>query len=401
MVRAHRVASPMNILASRRVFWTFAFVMVAMLLVLLQRVAVAGQRNGSPPLVLQGNQGSQSSTLELPTAPTHQGGELNIPPQAPAPQVPEQQELTIPSRQLRQQPGYAQVTVTVTDSSGGYVTGLQKDDFKLYLDGQQRPIEFFRQDLNTPVSIGLLVDTSGSMSSKLPQARVAILDFINELNPRDDVFLFAFSSRPYLLQGFTTNHSLIISKLRLLFASGQTALFDVIEAGLQMVRSGRYDKKALLVVTDGMDNMSRTNVDGIVMAARRQGVLVYSIGIGDPNAPEPSGITIGPFAIPMLGSQDRVDSQTLHTLSAETGARTYIIQRIGDGAALRTACQQISRELREQYTLGFVAPDPGAHGYRSVRVDTPTHPGETVRVRKGVEVGGPAAYAAEPGTPIP
>ena len=153
MVRAHRVASSMNILASRRVFWIFAFLMVAMLLVLGGRVAVAGQRNGSPPLVLQGNQGSQSSTLELPTAPTHQGGELNIPPQAPAPQVPEQQELTIPSRQLRQQPGYAQVTVTVTDSSGGYVTGLQKDDFKLYLDGQQRPIEFFRQDLNTPVSI--------------------------------------------------------------------------------------------------------------------------------------------------------------------------------------------------------------------------------------------------------
>lgn len=359
----------------------------------------AGQSSSPPSLVIPGNQGSQSSTLELPTTPSHQGGALNITPTVPGPQ--QGQELTIPTPQLREQPGYAQVTVTVTDSNGSYVTGLQKDDFKLYLDGQQRPIEFFRQDLNTPVSIGILVDTSGSMQPKIPQARLAIADFLDALNPHDDLFLFAFSSRPYLLQPFTTDHERVANKLMILYANGQTALFDAIIQGLRMVMTGRYDKRALLVVTDGMDNTSRAQVDEVITLAKKMGVLVYSIGIGDPNAKELPSIVIGPFAIGG-GGVERVDAQTLHTLSTETGAKTYVIRQVGDGAALRKACQQISLELREQYTVGFVAPDASAGGYRGVRVDSPSHPEDTVRVRKGVEVGGPAAYAAgPPGAPVP
>ena len=132
--------------------------------------------------------------------PAKQGADsLNIPPQLPQ----TGQSLEVPTRELRQQPGYEQVTVTVTEPSGTYVTGLQKGDFKLYMDGQQRPIEFFRQDLNTPVSVGILVDTSGSMTPKIPQARAAIAQFLRDLNDKDDVFLFAFSSHPFLLQPFT------------------------------------------------------------------------------------------------------------------------------------------------------------------------------------------------------
>jgi len=370
---------------------------LAGLLLILPRVVCAGQDKGVPSLVVPGNQGSQTSTLELPTTPSRQGGALNIPTMPGAQQG---QELTIPSPELREQPGYAQVTVTVTDPNGSYVTGLQKDDFKLFLDGQQRPIEFFRQDLNTPVSVGILVDTSGSMQPKIPQAQIAIEDFLNELNPRDDIFLFAFSSRPYLLQPFTTNHELVENKLRLLHAYGQTALFDVIMEGLTMVRKGRYDKRALLVVTDGMDNTSRARVEDVIALARKMGVLVYSIGIGDPNAGGLPSVAIGPFVFGG-GGIERVDAETLHTLSSETGAKTYIIRQVGDGVALRKACQEISLELREQYTIGFVAPDATAGGFRSVRVDSPSHSDDTVRVRKGVEVGGPAAYAAEPSAPVP
>jgi Ca-activated chloride channel family protein len=379
-------------------FGTFFAILVAAAVLARAGGALGGQSSSPPPLVIPGNQGSQSSTLELPTTPSHQGSELNITPALPGPQ--QGQELTIPTPQLRGQPGYSQVTVTVTDSNGSYVTGLQKDDFKLYLDGQQRPIEFFRQDLNTPVSIGILVDTSGSMQPKIPQARLAIADFLDALNPHDDVFLFAFSSRPYLLQPFTTDHERVANKLMILYANGQTALFDAIIQGLRMVMTGRYDKRALLVVTDGMDNTSRAQVDEVISLARKMGVLVYSIGIGDPNAKELPSIVIGPFAIGG-GGVERVDAQTLHTLSTETGAKTYVIRQVGDGAALRKACQQISLELREQYTLGFVAPDPSAGGYRSVRVESPSHPDNSVRVRKGVEVGGPAAYAAGPGAPVP
>ena len=155
-------------------------------------------------MVIPGNQGGGNTTLELPaTAPSHQ-----LAPQLPPSQPPEQ-ELVIPKRQLRDQPGYQQVTVTVTDPNGSYVTDLQKQDFKLYMDGQQRPIEFFAMYLNTPVSVGILVDTSGSMQPKLPQARAAITEFLRNLNDRDDVFLFAFSGKPFMLQSFTTDHSLV------------------------------------------------------------------------------------------------------------------------------------------------------------------------------------------------
>ena len=335
-----------------------------------------------PVVVIPHSQGKADSTLELPSMPKQGASSLNIPPQLPQ----TGQSLEVPTRELRQQPGYEQVTVTVTEPSGTYVTGLQKGDFKLYMDGQQRPIEFFRQDLNTPVSVGLLVDTSGSMASKIPQARAAIAQFLRDLNDKDDVFLFAFSSQPFLLQPFTTNHDLVMRRLALLHAYGQTALFDVIMQGLQMVQRGRYDKKALLVVTDGMDNTSASTVNDVVSQARRMGVLVYSIGIGNPNPSSSSTITLGPFVI---GGDDfeHVDAETLHTLSTESGAKTYIIREAGDGEQLRRACENISLELREQYTVGFLAPDPSAGGYRSLRVDVPGKPGADVRVRKGIEIG--------------
>lgn len=351
------------------------------------------------------NQGG-SSTLELPAQPRQPGADaLTIPSLPPSqgggssqviPPIQPQtgQSLTLPSQDLARQPGYEQVTVTVTNPQHGYETGLDKNDFRLYVDGQQRPIEFFRQDLNTPVSVGILVDTSGSMQPKIPQARIAIAQFLMDLNQRDDLFLFAFSVRPFLLQGFTTNHALVASRLALLHAYGQTALYDAIMDGLLMVEHGRYDKKALLVVTDGMDNSSQSSLPQVIAQARRLGVLIYSIGIGEPNGSSMPGLAIGPFIFG--GDIDEVDTQTLRTLSIETGARTFVVREVGDGEALREATTTISHELREQYTVGFTAPDPSAGGYRSLRVDVPGHPDDSVRVRKGVTVGPGSSYASIP-----
>jgi len=355
------------------------------------------QQAGQPNATIISPQSQQGGTvLELPRTPALQGGgePSNLRPLVPQPG----QELEIPSRQLRSQAGYAQVTVTVTDSAGRYVTGLNRDEIKLYVDGTQRSIEFFRRDLKAPVSVGILVDTSGSMQPKIPQARAAIAQFVDDLNPRDDVFLVAFSARPFLLQGFTTDHERVLERLGLLHAEGRTALYDVIMDGLLTVERGRYDKKALLVVTDGMDTASRrASIEQVVEEARRLGVLVYSIGIGDPNASSTGfGIAIGPFILGPGGEEERVDAKTLDTLSGETGAKTFIIARVGDGAALRNACEQITLELREQYTVGFVAPDPEIGGYRSVKVEVPAHPDMEVRVRKGVTVGGREAAMADP-----
>ena len=352
----------------------------------------SGHPPASAPMVIPGNQGGGGTTLELPSSGIVHQNQPNIPP----PQPP-QQDLTIPTRQLRDQPGYQQVTVTVTQPNGSYLTDLQKQDFTLYMDGQQRPIQFFRQDINTPVSIGILVDTSGSMEPKLPQARAAIMEFLRNLNDRDDVFLLAFSGRPFKLQDFTDDHALLASRLGLLHAYGSTSLYDAVVTGMVMLQRGRYDKRALLVLTDGMDNTSTHVLDDVVALARRQGVLIYSIGIGDPNA-SPIGLSFGPFSIG--GDGEQVDVRTLRMLSTETGAKTYNVRVVGDGNALRADCSEISRELRQQYTVGFLAPDPGAGGYRGLRVDVPTHPGVDVRVRKGVDVGSrsPAgsAYAGAP-----
>jgi Ca-activated chloride channel homolog len=346
----------------------------------------------TPPSPLHGHQGE--SVLEVPVAPASQGGkDASTMPQVAPQQGP---ELELPSRALRSQSGYEQLTVTVTDQ-GRYVTGLQKGDFRIYVDGIQRPLEFLRRDINTPVSIGILVDTSGSMEPKIPQARAAIAEFIRDLNPNDDIFLYAFSDQQFLLQPFTINHELVMRRLGLLHAYGDTAIFDAIIDGLYTIRRGRYDKKALLVVTDGMDNASRATLSEVVGRARRMGVLIYSIGIGDPNS---SKIGFGIGLLLFGGNRDHVDAEMLRELSTESGARTYLLREVGDGELLRQDCTAISNELREQYTAGFVVPDPSIAGYRSVRVDVPGRPELTVRTRKGVTVG-PGAPPAYAGASVP
>jgi Ca-activated chloride channel family protein len=344
-----------------------------------------------PPRTMTGQGGS---VLEVPVSPSSQGGGNT----SNVPQIgPQGSALELPSRALRRQSGYEQFTITVTDQTGRYVTGLQKSDFRIYVDGIQRPLEFLRRDASTPVSVGILVDTSGSMDPKIPQARAAIAEFIHELNPNDDLFLYAFSDQEFLLQGFTTNHELVTRRLGLLHAYGDTAIFDTIVDGLRMLRSGRYDKKALLVVTDGMDNASRATLPQVVVRARQMGVLIYTIGIGDPTTRSTGlGFGIGPLIFG--GNRDHVDAGMLRQLSAESGARTFLLREVGDGELLRQACVAITKELREQYTAGFVVPDPSMPGYRSLRVDVPGRPELTVRTRKGLSVnpGAPTAYAGGP-----
>jgi Ca-activated chloride channel homolog len=356
----------------------------------------AAQQGGFAPAAPK-IQGQGGSVLEVPTAPASQSGK-DVP---TMPQLAPQQgpELELPSRALRSQNGYEQLTVTVTDQGGRYVTGLQKGDFRVYVDGIQRPLEFLRRDTNTPVSIGILVDTSGSMEPKIPQARAAIAQFIRDLNPNDDIFLYAFSDQQFLLQPFTTNHDLVMRRLGLLHAYGDTAIFDTIIDGLRTVSRGRYDKKALLVVTDGMDNASRSTLPLVVGRARRMGVLIYSIGIGDPT-PSRLGLGFGIGPLMFGGDRDHVDAEMLRVLSTESGARTYLLREVGDGELLRQDCTAISNELREQYTAGFVVPDPSMAGYRSLRVDIPGRPELTVRTRKGVTVG-PGAPPAYAGASVP
>jgi len=320
------------------------------------------------------------SVLEVPTTAADQNP--NEPLHLPQLAGQAYQRLELPPNGPQRETDDVQLTVTVTDQSGRYVNGLQKNDFRIYVDNIQRPLQFLRRGFDTPVSVGIIVDSSGSMRRKLPQARAAIERFVSGLDPRDDIFLLVFSTRISLRQPFTTSHSQLIGQLGLLRAEADTALFDAIMTGLSMVERGRNDKKALLVVTDGMDNASRNTLAQVVAEARRKDVLIYTIGIGDPDR----GILgIGFFIF--SGDSVHVDAPTLRQLSNETGSRAYLLNKVGDGDLLRRDCEEISKELGEQYTLVFVAPDPVPSGYRSVRVEVPGRPELTTRVRKGVTMG--------------
>lgn len=331
------------------------------------RTTVLAQQQGAP----------SRNTLSIPTQ-QHPSAVPSL--KAPLPQP--DALLEVPSLKLRTQPGYQQVTVTVTDTSNKYVTDLKEDDFRVFEDGQQRPIGFFRIDRTAPVSVGILVDCSTSMVTKFAQARRAITRMVDDLDPRDDIFLESFSVEAKLLQPFTLDHAQIIDHLRFLHALSQTSLYDAIYMGLYEIRSGRCDKRALVVVTDGMDNRSKMKREDVIASARAMKVLIYTIGIG-----EEAVETDRAFLKEMLTLDDSaVDMETLKALSEETGAKSFNLRRVGDGDELSRDCATISDELRQQYTLAYLSPDPGRPGYRTLRVDVPKHPELSVRVRKGVAI---------------
>lgn len=294
--------------------------------------------------------------------------------------------LEVPSLKLRTQPGFEQVTVTVTDSSGKYITDLKEDDFRIFEDGQQRPVGYFRIDRTAPVSIGIVVDCSNSMYTKLAQARAAIKRMVDDLDPRDDIFLESFSVEARLLQPFTFDHDTIVDHLKFLHALTHTALYDSVYLGLYEIRHGQHDKRALLVVTDGMDNSSRISRAEVIATARAMKVLIYTIGIGDLASNSEDGIGKQWFR----SDDDEVDMHVLTDLADETGARAFNLRRVADGDELSRDCAAISNELRQQYTLAYVSPDPMKLSYRSLHVDVPKHPELSVRVRKGVAIIPPA-----------
>ena len=317
---------------------------------------------------------------------------LEIP---PTPQLQEssevpQQELAFPREQQKSPAPVQLVTITVTDQNGNYVTGLRPQDFTLYEDGIPQEITYFNTGQHEPVSLGLLIDTSGSMTRKLGRAVEALRFFISSIHLEDDVFLLWFNHQPVLLQDFTDSRLLLSRALALLRARGGTALYDAVLEGLRRVKQGRHTKKALLVITDGMDSNSFSSLGRVVGSARMAGVLIYTIGIGNPRGRGGPAVVfdIGPLGWPvrLRGSEnERVDARTLQLLSEETGGRNFILNPadvVGSAAVLSTAVDTISTELHQQYSLGYVSTHPGG-GYRSLRVETDR--GDlTVRTQKGI-----------------
>jgi VWFA-related protein len=281
------------------------------------------------------------------------------------------------------------VTATVSDQDGHFVSGLTKEDFTVYEDGQRQEITNFSNE-RVPVSLGILLDTSGSMTpDKMASARSAIDRFIYDLLGKDDeLFFMQFASVPDLLQGWTYDRRAISRAVGEVTAAGGTAMYDAIARALPIAADGRNQKKALLVISDGNDTNSRTTVGQLRNLIRESEVMVYALGVDGtaistyttpqprrPNTPRfpipipggrgrfPGGrFPLGPQMAPQIqfpplgggtwgrSGSERVNEDALRAVTDDTGGRTEIVHGFGD---LDAATEHIADELSKQYYIGY------------------------------------------------
>jgi VWFA-related protein len=281
------------------------------------------------------------------------------------------------------------VVATVTDARGRYIPNLSAGDFILEEDGKPQPITHFSQDHNVPVSVGILLDTSGSMDRKIRTAVDAVERFTRRVHENDEIFLITFSGQTVLRQDFTDDREKLGQALRHLNATGGTALYDALSEGLTKIRSGRHHKQAILVITDGQDTASSAKFGDVLQSIRESELLVYPIGI----SPLTYAKVNGPLAALLSGrptvqsKRDEVDLDVLHALAENSGGRAFLLAEslIGRGGQIEKVLDTIADELQSQYTLGFYPSRADDGRYHSLRVRTRL--GDTVRARRGY-VGG-------------
>ncbi|HEX3892011.1 MAG TPA: VWA domain-containing protein [Terracidiphilus sp.] len=260
------------------------------------------------------------------------------------------------------------IPITVTDTMNRLVTGLEKEDFQIYENNGEQKISSFASE-DAPVSIGIVFDLSGSMTSKLIRARDSILQFIKTANPEDEFFVIGFNDRPELIEDFTNSVEDIEARLATVHSGHRTALLDAIYYGVEKMKEAKHQRKALLVVSDGGDNRSRYTEGEVRSQVRESDVEIYSIGIFDPYAATP---------------EERTGPALLNELSEETGGRLY---RVDDISEMGDIAEKISTELRNQYVIGYTPKDMSRDGkWRKVKVKLNPPPGLpqlTVHARTG------------------
>ncbi|MGA3130081.1 MAG: VWA domain-containing protein [Terracidiphilus sp.] len=249
------------------------------------------------------------------------------------------------------------VPITVTDPLNRLVTGLEKEDFQVFENSGEQTVSSFACE-DAPVSIGIIFDLSGSMTSKLVRARESILQFIKTANPQDEFFVIGFNDRPELIEDFTSSVEQIQARLATVHAERRTALLDAIYYGLAKMKDAHHERKALLVVSDGGDNRSRYTEGEVRAEVREADVEIYSIGIFDPYAPTP---------------EERTGPQLLDDISSATGGRMF---RVDDVDEMSDIAEKISTELRNQYVIGYKPKDRTRDGkWRKVKVKVNPPPG--------------------------
>lgn len=240
------------------------------------------------------------------------------------------------------------VPTTVMDRKGAIVSGLASDAFLVAQDNvPQRITSFAEQDV--PVSVGIVFDTSGSMRDVLPRAKSAIRAFLDACNPEDEAFLYTVAGRPEKDSGFTNNFNTLLEHMAFTNAGGSTALVDTIYAALLQSRSAHYGRKALLVVSDGMDNHSRYSARELTAAAVEADIQIYAVSVYDPPRNKK----------PIELQEERNGVFFLDELARKTGGFQVTAYGSGD---INQAAARIGRAMRDQYLIGYVPENTEENG---------------------------------------
>jgi Ca-activated chloride channel homolog len=226
------------------------------------------------------------------------------------------------------------VPVTITDPMNRLVTGLEKENFQLFEGNAAQEIRSFSSE-DAPVSLGVIFDSSGSMSSKMDRAKDAVIEFFKTANPQDEFFMITFSDEPEEVSDFTSSVDEIQNKLVYAVPRRRTALLDAIYMGVSKMRQAKYPKKALLIISDGGDNHSRYTENEIRSVVKEADVMIYAIGIYDRYA---------------SAMEERLGPQLLSDITELSGGRAFTIDNPNDLADVAT---KIGVELRNQYVLGY------------------------------------------------
>jgi Ca-activated chloride channel family protein len=251
---------------------------------------------------------------------------------------------------IRQSADLVLVPVSVTDPLGRLVTGLREDNFEVFENKKPQEIRHFSSD-DAPVSLGIIVDTSGSMKDKMERVREAVKQFCYSANPQDEFFTITFSDTPQLVHDFTDSPEDLEGKLLFVSAKGRTALLDAIYMGIKKMREAKYSRKALLIVSDGGDNHSRYNVNEVKSMVKESDVMIYAIGTFDRNLPTIEEV-MGP--------------ELLSSIAEVTGGRAFVLDNLIE---MPDVARRIGVELRTQYVLGYHPSNPPHDGkWRKINV---------------------------------
>jgi Ca-activated chloride channel family protein len=247
----------------------------------------------------------------------------------------------------------ALVNVTVTDPLNRLVTGLERDNFRIYEDGVEQEVVTMSSE-DVPVSIGLVFDMSGSMSDKVDKARQAAVEFMRTANPLDQFFLVSFNDRAELTSGFTSSVEELQNRMMFTATRGRTALLDAVYLGLSQMRGAHNGKRALLIISDGGDNHSRYNENDVKNFLKEADCQLYAIGIYDP------------IGIRSRSSEELNGPSLLSEMTELTGGRVF---PVGNLSELPDIAAKIGMELRNQYVLGYKPSNAQRNGiWRKIKV---------------------------------